>query len=150
MCSSDLDYRIADNGMWAQHDGPSPAENMMEEAGFVLRKSKKDRERNYSEFLARLAGNPMVRQDGKEEEHPMFFATENCRHFWRTVPVLTLDETDPNKGPDTKLEDHVYDECAYALRSRPYVMTEEDRWEEKWGDEARRALGKNVDPYATQ
>lgn len=144
-----MDYRIADSGMWAQHDGPSPAENMMDEAGLVLRKSQKDRERNYDEFLARLAGNPQIRENGRTEEHPMLFITANCTHFWRTVPILTLDETDPNKGPDTKLEDHVYDEVAYAIRSRPYVMTKDDRWEERWGDIARKALGKNVDPYAT-
>lgn len=144
-----MDYRVADSGMWAQHDGPSPAENMMDEAAFVLRKSQKDRERNYSEFLARLAGNPLIRENGRSEEHPMLFITANCTHFWRTVPILTLDETDPNKGPDTKLEDHVYDEVAYAIRSRPYVMTKDDRWEEEWGEIARRALGKNQDPYAT-
>src|SRR3546814_11542198 len=69
VCSSDLmppmDYRIADSGMWAQHDGPSPAENMMDEAAFVLRKSQKDRERNYSEFLARLAGDRKSVVEGK-------------------------------------------------------------------------------------
>src|SRR3546814_21053220 len=79
----------------------------------------------------------------------MLFFTANCKHFWRTVPILTLDETDPNKGPDTKLEDHMYDSVAYGIRSRPYVMTKDDRWEEEWGAIARKALGKNVDPYAT-
>lgn len=144
-----MDYRVADSSMWAQYDGPSAAENMMNEAGFSLRRSKKDRERNYSEILARLSGNPLVRENGKTEEHPMFFVAAGCVHFWRTVPILTLDENDPNKGPDTKLEDHIYDEVAYALRSRPYVSTEDDRWEEEWGQAAREALKQTVDPYAT-
>ena len=59
-------------------NGPSPAENMMDEASFVLRKSQKDRERNYNEFLARLAGNPLIRENGKTEEHPMLLVTANC------------------------------------------------------------------------
>ncbi len=89
-------------------------------------------------------------EDGEIESDPMFFATADCKHFWRTCPVLILDKTDPEKGPETlKQEDHVYDEVAYACRSRSYIMTEEDRYEEEWGEERDRALGKNQDPYAT-
>ncbi len=146
-----MDFRIGDSHMWAKSDGPSVAERMFEatEGRLVMKKSEKDRKHNYAEFLARLAGNPTIMDDGREEEHPMFFATANCIHFWRTVPVLTLDEIDPDKGPDTKQEDHVYDEVAYALRSRPYVMTEKDRWHIEYADEIRRAQGKPQDPYAT-
>src|SRR5690606_15448024 len=113
---------------------------------FALRPAKKDRKHNYSEVLARLAGNPNFRSDGQMAEDPMFFVTANCRHFWRTVPTLSLDETDPEKGPDTDLEDHVYDEVAYALRSRPYVTTEQERRdiaEAKYLKQMR-----NADPYA--
>lgn len=103
-----MDYRIGDSGMWAQHDGPSPAENMLQESGgrISLRMSKKDRERNYDEFLCRLSGNPDFRKDGEHDDHSMFFCTLDCQHFWRTVPSLTLDQTDPNKGPDSREEDH--------------------------------------------
>ena len=92
---------------------------------------------------------PDYRADG-EEDIPMFFVTENCTHFWRTVPTLVLDENDPEKGPNSNQEDHIYDEIAYALRSRPYINTEDTRWQQEWGEEMRKAIKKSVDPYATQ
>lgn len=105
-----MDYRIGDSQMWAQHDGPSVQErmNLATDGLFVLRRSKKDRKENYAEFIARLSGNSRFTENGIEEADPMFFATTNCTHFWRTVPVLTLDTVDPDKGPDTKLEDHCF------------------------------------------
>lgn len=146
-----MDYRIGDSGMWAQHDGPSPAENMHQESGgrISLRMSKKDRERNYDEFLCRLSGNPHFREDGVEEGHPAFFCTLDCQHFWRTVPSLTLDGTDPNKGPDSKEEDHVYDETVYGLRSRPFMTTEEDREEDDFRRHMRRHGKRTESRYAT-
>ena len=147
-----IDYRVADSQMWAQHDGPSVQENMFEatDGRLILRKAKKDRKANYTEVISRLAGNPRFFENGVTEDEPMLFATANCTHFWRTVPILTLDETDPEKGPDTKLEDHVYDELAYACRSRPFVLTEQDRFEIEFGEEMREARGEVVDPYSTR
>jgi hypothetical protein len=80
----------------------------------------------------------------------MFFCTADCTHFWRTVPTLTLDEVDHEKGPGDKSSDenHVYDEWAYAMRSRPYVMTERDRYLQEWGGEIEQARGHSVDPYS--
>lgn len=130
-----MDYRIGDSAMWAKSDGPSPQERMRDATNgvFVLRQSQKDRQHNYNEILARLAGD--------EEGHPQFFVTAGCQHFWRTVPSLTLDPVDPERGPDSKLEDHVYDEVAYALRSRPFVITAERR-----DDIEYRALSKKHRP----
>jgi hypothetical protein len=143
-----IDYRIADSAMWASTDGPSTAERMSDATGgrLSLRSTgSKDRKAMYAEMIARLAG---------EEGRPMFYVTEDCLHFWRTVPILTFDETDPDKGPNTKLEDHVYDEVSYALRSRPYVMTEDDRWMEQNRFAMREALagkpGGVRNPYATR
>jgi len=116
-----IDYRIADSAMWAQHDGPSAAENMMDELARLrnktpfMEKSRKDRIANYLEFRNRIAA-----KDG----FAAFFVTSNCEHFWRTVPELQLDTRQPEKGPDTAQEDHVYDEVSYALVSRPQVWTE--------------------------
>lgn len=154
-----IDYRVADSEIWSKSDGPSTAERMMAAGAdddpdatrstrFALRPAKKDRKHNYSEVLARLAGNPNFRDDGQMAEDPMFFVTANCRHFWRTVPTLSLDETDPEKGPDTDLEDHVYDEVAYALRSRPYVTTEQDRKDQAEAEYIRHM--RNADPYAVR
>ena len=140
-----MDYRVADSQMWAQTDGPSPAERMTH-IGLSLRQAKKDRKAAYAEMLARLAGNPTFLKDGVEEI-PMLYVTQNCTQFWRTVPPLVIDSADPEKGPDTKLEDHVYDCLVYALRSRPFVTVERDRWEHE-----RRLAGIErgiQDPYST-
>lgn len=145
-----IDYRVGDTGMWAQHDGPSPQENMYAatDGRFAMRQSRKDRHAMYSEILSRLAGVDDYVETG-EEGVPMFYVTANCEHFWRTVPMLVLDQFDPDKGPDTKQEDHVYDEVGYALRSRPFVMTERDREEMEWKRNHERYVRKTADPYAT-
>ncbi len=149
-----MDYRIGDSQMWAQTDGPSPYEKMFK-AGVQLRQSKKDRKVNYEEILSRLAGSPTFREDGKAEAHPMFFITSNCTQFWRTTPALILDTTDPDKGPGITpaQEDHIYDEVSYALRSRPYISTEEDRFQVAY-DQAWKKANKgqkgSSDPYSTK
>ena len=143
-----MDYRVGDSEMWAQRGGPATNDYFRQE-NVPLRKSKKDRARNYGEVIARLAGNQNFLKNGQMDTNPMLLVTANCLHFWRTVPSLILDPVDPEKGPDTKLEDHVYDELAYACRSRPYVTTTEDRYMAEWGADIRAARGASVDPYAT-
>jgi hypothetical protein len=54
---------------------------------------------NYIEVRQRLIG---------EEGHPMLFFMEDLHHTWRTLPGLQLDETNPEKGPDSKQEDHCF------------------------------------------
>ena len=108
-----IDYRIGDSAMWAEHDGPSVAENFRRN-GVSLEKSRKDRVANYLEFRNRI--DP---QDGM----PGFFIFDTCINFWRTVPSLQLDVKNPEKGPDTSQEDHVFDCVSYALVSRPMVWT---------------------------
>jgi hypothetical protein len=120
-----IDYRIADSAMWNEHDGPSAAENFMNELARIgnqhpfLEKSRKDRMGNYLECRNRIAQS--------NGEYPGFYITSNCEHFWRTVPDLQLDERDPEKGWDTHQEDHVGDEVAYGLVSRPKLMTLHER-----------------------
>jgi len=110
----EMDYRIGDSAMWAQHDGPSIQERMYEatEGLYLMEKSHKDRIGNYEELRARIAG---------DEDGPMLYTTENCSQFWRTVPDLQLDDRHPEKGPDTNQEDHIYDEVCYACASRPCI-----------------------------
>lgn len=130
------DYRIADTEMWANRGGPSSMEWMesVSPGKLAFRKSQKDRRRNYQEIIARLAGSPRFLTNGKKATDPMVFITSNCFHFWRTIPALLLDDLEPEKGPGTKGEDHVYDEFAYALRSRPFVTTELDREDADYDD----------------
>jgi hypothetical protein len=136
-----MDYRIGDSAMWAQTDGPSPQERMYNatDGRFVMRQSEKDRTMNYQEVRARIAG---------EDDRPMLYVTLNCQHFWRTVPSLQLDQTNPEKGPDTKQEDHVYDDLSYACRSRPFRTTRGDRVMQAY-KKAKKAAGEggSKDPY---
>lgn len=145
-----IDYRVADTQIWAKNDGTSIFERMFhaskDEAGHVRfnpMQSEKDRQASYSEICTRLKGELM--EDGQYV--PMFYATENCTHFWRTVPSLILDDLHPERGPDEGQENHVYDELQYALMSRPYIRTEAQRiktefFRKRWQNNMERG-----DPY---
>lgn len=115
-----INYRIADSAMWAEHDGPSIAERMMdalEREGAKcpnMEQSRKDRKANYLEIRNRLSNS--------DNENAGFYIFETCHHFWRTVPELQLDQRDPEKGWDTDQEDHIIDSVGYALVSRPVLM----------------------------
>lgn len=125
-----MDYRVADTGIWAKNDGTSIYERMLVSsrdakgnARFNPRQSEKDRQASYSEACTRLKGEEQ--EDGSFK--PMFYITENCTQFWRTVPPLVLDDLHPERGPDEQQENHVWDEVCYALMSRPYTRTAEQR-----------------------
>lgn len=128
-----IDFRIGDSAMWGEHDGMSVAERMTRSTDGVykMRQSRKGKSQNYQEFRARLAGDA----DGA----PMFYAMQGCKHFWRTVPSLQLDELHPEKGPDSDQEDHIWDCVAYACAARPYVTTKEDRNRTERDESFRRA-----------
>lgn len=139
-----MDYRIADAAMWNKMDGPSIAERMRSvDPRMSLRPSKKNREMGYAEILARLKG-----EETEDGYLPMLYAMDNCRQWWRTMTTLTLDPNDPEKGPDTRQDDHCYDDTAYACMSRPYVTTEDDRWKAENREELERIKG-GIDPYST-
>lgn len=144
-----IDYRIADSAMWAEHDGPSAAENFMRELALKqkkmgddildkpnpagMEKSRKDRSANYLEIRNRIA-------NANESGLPSIYITSNCEHFWRTVPELQLDERAPEKGWDTAQEDHVADEFGYALVSRPVVRTKDERVKSEYNLARRKAF----------
>lgn len=142
--SERIDYRIADTQLWSKNDGPSMAQRMFDatKGSFNPRKAEKDRQANYAEICNRLKGEL---QDDETFE-PMFFATDNCLNFWRTVPPLILDEVQPEKGPDEKQELHSYDMLAYGLMSRPFVTTVDQRIEREFYSK-RKLMNENKDPY---
>lgn len=133
-----MNYRIADSAMWAEHDGPSIAERFMQQLKkndnecYVMEKSRKDRAANYQEMRNRL-----TLSDG---ENAGFYVTDNCLHFWRIMPDLQLDERQPEKGPDTAQEDHVWDEVSYAVASRPIVMERDIYLENKYNEAREKAF----------
>ena len=46
------------------------------------------------------------------------YVFNTCKHFIRTVPLMTYSETIP-EDLDTSLEDHCEDACRYVCMSRP-------------------------------
>lgn len=133
----DIDYRIADSAMWAEHDGPSAAENFMNalaenEVYSAMEKSRKDRAANYLEMRRRIAA-----EDGEE---PGLYIFSSCEHFWRTVPDLQLDDKNPEKGWDSSMEDHIADAVAYGVVSRPMVYTFRERDEYEYNESRRKAF----------
>lgn len=143
-----MDFRVGDSQMWAQMDGPSIVERMRQAtAGRInLRQGRRDRRANYAEFIARLA----EQQHDNGEMAPMFFATQNCDHFWRTAPGLLLDSNEPDKGPATRgQEDHPYDSTCFAMSQRPIVTTQAQRREMEFEEFAGRfKQNRGNDPYA--
>ncbi len=86
------------------------------------------------------------------KDMPGFYISESCLHFWRTVPELQLDAREPEKGPDTRQEDHSWDETAYALASRPMTWTRVDRLEGEYERSREKAFqaerGNSVGRYS--
>lgn len=160
-----IDYRIADSAMWAEHDGPSAAENFQNELvklqkqaikdGYevppgesastcALEKSRKDRTANYLEFRNRIAAI--------EGEQPGIYFFSTLKHFWRTVPDLQLDQREPEKGWDTEQEDHCADAIAYGIVSRPKLWTARERDEKAYNKAREQAFkaerGNKVGRYS--
>lgn len=148
-----VDYYVGDSAMNNNVDGASVAERMFDatDGELFLRFYAKDRKSSYDEILARLAGNPYLFENGVIEQHPFLFITENCVASWRTLPVLTLDTSDADKGPSEHQEDHAYDMLCYALVSRPIVISYEDRQAQQNRQKEREywTVRRTKDPYAT-
>lgn len=114
-----VSYGVADPSIWSKVDeAPSIAENMADE-GVLWEPAINDRIQGWMEFHNRL------RKD--DEGRPRFRITENCKQFWRTVPLLQSNPNQP-EDLDTKMEDHCADEVRYALMSRPCLQGAGDVW----------------------
>ena len=104
----DLSHGIADASIFSKQDNtPSIAEEMEAEEVYWYPSDS----------------SPGSRIQGKMQIHGRLqakkvFVTENCKHFWRTIPVIQVDERKP-EDVDTKMEDHLYDEFRYGLMDRP-------------------------------
>lgn len=144
-----MDYRVCDTAIFNRVDGPSVAERMegASRGKIVFGRVVKDNEVKYHEWISRLAGNPYLTNDGVVAKHPSLFISTSCVHAWRTLPTLIADPLKPDQGPGDRQEDHVYDECGYALMSRPYAQSKRDYEEEI---ETWRTMVKSGDPYAVR
>lgn len=113
---------IADASIWDKPGNqnekaeklPSIAETMAEEGIHF------DREVSIDAKKSRIQGkhqlHERLRIDADGLPHLQVFST--CVHWWRTVPVIPLDQLNP-EDVDTDTEDHAYDETRYMMSARP-------------------------------
>ena len=68
----------------------------------------------------RIAGWMQVhyRMQFDDNGYPMMYVFNHCKHFIRTIPLLTYSETKV-EDVDTTQEDHIADETRYMCMSRP-------------------------------
>lgn len=108
-------YGILDSSVWAKRGdvGPSIAETMIRLGcnWIPADRSPGSRKASKMQVHQRLAVNPRTKK-------PSVFIFENCTNLIRTLPMLPIDENDP-EDVDTKAEDHAYDAFRYGLASRP-------------------------------
>jgi len=109
-------YGVLDASTWAKRGdiGPSIAETMIQ-TGCKWRPSDRTPRSRISgklEIHKRLKLN----DDKKKEPGLRIFST--CRNLIRTLPILPLDDTNP-EDINTNVEDHAYDALRYGCMSRP-------------------------------
>lgn len=102
-------WALADPAIFAQDGGESIAD-MMAKEGVYFDKADHTRIAGKMQMHYRFAFD--------EEEKPMLYIFNTCRHFIRTIPALVYDDTDV-EDIDTDTEDHIYDECRYVCMANP-------------------------------
>ena len=113
---------IADASIWDKPSNqnekaeklPSIAETMQEEKIFF------DREISIDAKKSRLQGKHQVHERLRIDADglPHFFVFSTCINWWRTVPVLPLDDLNP-EDVNSDSEDHHYDQTRYMISARP-------------------------------
>jgi hypothetical protein len=111
---------VADPSMWKEDGGPSFAERMQKcdpkqpdaLVGPRFRPADNSRVQGWQQMYTRLAWEEV--DDGE----PMLYVTEDCPHWWRTVPALQHDEK-KMEDIDSDMEDHDGDATRYLCQSRP-------------------------------
>lgn len=102
-------WALADPAIFAEDGGESIAD-MMAKEGVYFDKADHTRIAGKMQMHYRFAFD--------EEEKPMLYIFNTCRHFIRTIPALVYDYTDV-EDIDTDTEDHIYDECRYVCMANP-------------------------------
>lgn len=139
----------ADPSLWKEDGGPSNAERMLKcdprnpdaIVGPRFQPADNTRATGWQQMYSRLDWEDV------DEGEPMLFVTEDCRDWWRTVPLLQHDEN-RMEDVDSDMEDHAGDDCRYACMGRPVSRVKRPRqptgpkpWSLDWiiqQDEARK------------
>jgi len=127
----------ADPSIWSKNPtkakggtGPSIAEEMGNEGIFWL-KGDNNRVLGKQQLHYRFRREETVDPESGEIKYgePGIYIAKDDKHFWRTMSILALKESNPEDIEDKKVEDHIYDEFRYAMMSRPItpkVVIEDD------------------------
>lgn len=133
-------HRVGDPAIWGS-DGTESIGALMERQRVYFEKGDH----------ARIDGKMQVhhRLVFDEDQRPMLYVFNTCKHFIRTVPNLVYDETDV-EDVDTDGEDHAYDMLRYVCMRNPIAPRVRKKAEPRpydpldiWGTNE-----KGYDPYA--
>jgi len=106
-----IKYNRVDPSMFKEDGGPSHAEKMYRATGIKLTPGDNQRISGWDTVRARLVG---------EDEKPMLYFFNTCKHLIRTLPYLQHDSS-KIEDLDTDMEDHAADALRYGCMSRPYL-----------------------------
>ena len=109
-------YGVLDASTWAKRGdiGPSIAETMIQ-TGCKWRPSDRTPR---SRISGKLEIHKRLKPSENAKKEPGLRIFSTCRNLIRTLPILPLDDTNP-EDINTKVEDHAYDALRYGCMSRP-------------------------------
>ena len=109
-------YGVLDASTWAKRGdiGPSIAETMIQ-AGCKWRPSDRTPR---SRISGKLEIHKRLKPSENAKKEPGLRIFSTCRNLIRTLPILPLDDTNP-EDINTNVEDHAYDALRYGCMSRP-------------------------------
>lgn len=112
----EVNDRVIDPACYAQHGGPSIAEEIARasKGAIMFRRADNQRIPGWQQIRSRLIGN--AASEGK----PLLYVTENCIHTIRTIPSLQIDMNKP-EDVNSDGDDHAGDALRYLVMARPYT-----------------------------
>lgn len=97
--------------------GPSTAE-VFASKGIFLTAGDPSRHLKLRQFRERLR----VEYVNGTARRPMLVIHEDCKHFRRTIPALSMGDPPNDEDIDTTQEDHIYDAVCHAVMARPLSL----------------------------
>jgi hypothetical protein len=129
---------IADPAIFQRTTGESIADMMEDSPNFIHWDTGDN---------TRIAGKMQMhyRMAFGEDDKPLFYVFNTCKHFIRTIPNLIYSEKYV-EDIDTDMEDHIYDECRYVLMDNP-IAPRMNKLAPPIPQEDPLRMYKNIKPY---
>lgn len=124
-----VQYGVMDSSVWARRgDTGPPIPEVMRNYGCPWRPSDRSPgSRNNGKFEVHRRLRVFDQGNQRTAKLKIF---NNCRNLIRTLPMLPMDENDP-EDVNTKSEDHAYDALRYGCMSRPIDPIHHD-YRQQW------------------